>query len=221
MPLLGGRSVPRSWLGWGNALAAGMMLGVAFTLGVVEGVEAGPAALGALAGLLLVAGTRRAVGAEDLEMNRTDRADAVYGYRVALLQTFHAGAEGVAIGAAMAADVAFGLVTVATVAVHNVPEGAVLAAVQRARGLRLPAAALTAVAVNLPQAFIGVATWSVIDAAPAALPWMLGLAAGMLIQLVLVDLLPESYREAGHTSIAVVTSVAMSAVALLMGWIVP
>lgn len=211
----------RRWLGWANALAAGLMLGVAFTLGVAEGGESGPAAVGALVGLLLVAGMHRSVGLERLELNRLDDVDPAYGYRVALVQTFHAGAEGVAIGAAMAASVPFGLFTAATMAVHNVPEATILAAVQRARDLRLPTSSLAAVAVNLPQAFLAVATWAVVDAVPSALPWTLGLAAGMLIQLVMVELLPESYRQTGHISIAIVTSVAMSAVALLMGWIVP
>lgn len=197
------------------------MLGTAFTLGVVEGVEAGPAAAGALAGLLLVAAVHRAVGLERIEPDRLEEADPAHGYQVGLVQAFHAGAEGVAIGAATAASVPFGLFTAATMAVHNVPEGTLLAAVQRSRGLRLGPAALAAAAVNLPQVFLAVAAWAVVDAAPAALPWALGLAAGMLIQLVLVELLPESYRQAGHLSIAVVTSVSMSAVALLMGWVVP
>lgn len=221
IPLRGGRDVAARRLGWANALAAGLMLGVAFTLGVVPEVEAVSTGLGALAGLLLVAGTHRATGTEGLDLNRLDGEAPAYGYQVALVQAIHAAAEGVAIGAAMAASLPFGLFTAGTMAVHNVPEATVLAAVQRARGVRLPTAALIVVGVNLPQAFVAVASWAVIVAAPAVLPWALGLAAGMLVHLVMVELLPESYREAGHTSIAVVTSVAMSAVALLMGWVVP
>ena len=221
VPLRGGRDVATRRLGWANALAAGLMLGVAFTLGVVPEVEAVSTGLGALAGLLLVAGTRRATGTESLDLNRLDEEAPAYGYQVALVQSIHAAAEGVAIGAAVAASLPFGLFTAATMAVHNVPEATVLATVQRARGVRLRTAALIVVGVNLPQAFLAVASWAVIHAAPAVLPWALGLAAGMLIHLVMVELLPESYREAGHTSIAVVTSVAMSAVALLMGWVVP
>lgn len=197
------------------------MLGVAFTLGVVEEVEAGPAAAGAAAGLLLVAGLHRVSGTEDLELSRLEDVGPAHPYRVGLVQTLHAAAEGVAIGAAMAVSAPFGLFTAATMGVHNVPEATVLASVQRARGIGLPTAALTAVAVNLPQALVGVAAWAVVEAAPGVLPWALGLAAGMLIHLVMVELLPESYRQAGATSIAVVTSVAMSAVALLMGWIAP
>lgn len=221
LPLRGGGPVAARRLGWAHALAAGLMLGVAFALGVVEEVEALPGALGALVGLLFVAGTHRATGTENLPLSRLDEADPVYGHKVALVQVLHAGAEGVAIGAAMATSVPFGIFTAATIAVHNVPEATVLAAVQRARGIRLSTAALIVVAVDLPQVFVGVAAWAVIDAAPAVLPWALGLAAGMLIHLVMVESLPESYRESGPTSIAVVTSVAMSAVALLMGWVVP
>lgn len=220
LPLTGDREVEESWLAWANALAGGLMLGTAFTLGVIDGVQALPTALGALAGLLFVAGTHRATGTEGMELVRLDAADPAYGYRVAIVQTLHSGAEGVAIGAAVAASVPFGLFTAATMAVHNVPEVTVLAAVQRSRGVSLSTAALAGVATNVPQVFTALATWAVIDAAPGVLPWALGLATGMLIYLVLVELLPESYREAGPTSIAVVTSVSMSVVALLMGWVI-
>jgi zinc transporter ZupT len=64
-----------------------------------------------------------------------------------------------------------------------------------------------------------VATFAVVAAAPATLSWVLGLATGMLANLVLVELLPESYRQAGHTSIAVVASAALAVVALLTGWL--
>jgi zinc transporter ZupT len=40
---------------------------------------------------------------------------------------------------------------------------------------------------------------------------------GAFLYLVLVELLPESYRQAGHTSIALVTLMAMGMVVLLTG----
>ena len=52
---------------------------------------------------------------------------------------------------------------------------------------------------------------------PVVLPWALGFAVGALTYLVLVELLPESYRQAGHTSIALVALVAMGIVVLLRG----
>jgi zinc transporter ZupT len=56
-----------------------------------------------------------------------------------------------------------------------------------------------------------------ITAAPGIRPWTLGFAVGALFHLVMVELLPESYRQAGHRSIALVTIVAMGMVVLLSG----
>jgi zinc transporter ZupT len=44
---------------------------------------------------------------------------------------------------------------------------------------------------------------------------VLGFAAGALVYLVMAELLPECYRQAGPTSIALVTIVAMGIVVLL------
>jgi len=55
----------------------------------------------------------------------------------------------------------------------------------------------------------------VVAAAPAVLPWAVGFAVGALIYLVLAELLPESYRQAGRTSIALATILAMGIVVLL------
>ena len=49
------------------------------------------------------------------------------------------------------------------------------------------------------------------------LPWALGFAAGSLVYLVMAELLPQCYRQTGHTSIALVTIVAMGIVILLGG----
>ena len=78
-------------------------------------------------------------------------------------------------------------------------------------------AAALAVATNLNQVLVAVVTFAVVGAAPFLLPWALGFAVGALVQLVLVELLPESYRVAGYTSIAVVASIAMGMVVLLEG----
>jgi len=220
IPLLRGGRVGDAGIGGATALAGGMMLGTAFALGAVEGVEAVPTAAGAALGISFIAWTHAATGTEDLDLSRLDDPSPVYRYRVALVQALHAGSEGVAIGAAMAVSVPFGLFTAATMAVHNVPEATVLAAVQRSHGVGLPAAALSGVATNVPQVFMAVATLAVVTAAPGVLPWILGFATGALVNLVLVELLPESYRKLGHTSIALVTSVSMAMVVLLKGWVI-
>jgi len=70
-------------------------------------------------------------------------------------------------------------------------------------------------AANINQPMLAVVTFAVVGALPALLPWVLGFAVGALIYLVLVELLPESYHQAGKTSIGVVTFVALAVVILL------
>jgi zinc transporter ZupT len=102
-------------------------------------------------------------------------------------------------------------------AIHNIPEGMVLAEILPGRGVRTVHAAALAVAANINQVLVAVVTFAVVTAAPAAQPWALGIAVGALLQLVLDELLPESYHQAGHTSIALVALLAMGMVVGLAG----
>ena len=63
---------------------------------------------------------------------------------------------------------------------------------------------------------IGVAQPRVSVAGLKGFRWI-GFAVGSLIYLVLAELLPESYRQAGHTSIALVTLITMGIVVGLGG----
>ena len=63
------------------------------------------------------------------------------------------------------------------------------------------------------------ATYALIGAAPVVLPWALGAAAGTFIYLIMADLLPESYRQAGRTSIALVVAVALAVLVLVARWV--
>ncbi len=205
-------------LGWSNALASGLMLGVAYTLltqGLADGILQGGA--GAVLGLVLVRVTHATTGTENLDLNALDEMSPGYGYQVFLVNALHGAHEGVAIGAAMAVSLPFGISMALALAVHNIPEAMVFTAILRGRGVRLPHAAALAVVSNVNQVLVSVVTFSVIGAVPSLLPWAIGFAVGALIYLVLVELLPESYRQAGHTSIALVTLVALGIVVGLGG----
>lgn len=205
-------------LGWGNALASGLMLGVAYSLTTIQpDAEVLRGAAGALVGLVVVRLTHGFTGVEDLDLNRLDELGPAYGYQVFLVGTFHAAYEGIAIGVAMLASVPFGVAMAVALAVHNIPEAMVFTAILHRRGVRLLHAAVLAVATNLNQVLLAVVTYSILAALPAVNPWILGFAVGSLLYLVLDELLPESYRQAGHTSIAVVTLVAMGMVVALGG----
>ena len=205
-------------LGWANALASGLMIGVAYmllTVGLAEGALRG--AIGALLGIAFVRVTHAVTGTGELDLERAGEAGPEHGYRVILVDTLHAAHEGVAIGVAMLVSLPFGIAMALALAVHNIPEAVVLTEMLADRGLRVAQAGALAITVNLGQVLLAVSTFAVVGAVPALMPWATGFAVGALLYLVLVELLPESYHQAGPTSIALVTLVAMAMVVLLAG----
>lgn len=210
--------LPLRILGWGNALAAGLMLGVAYALlyeGLPDRVLQG--AGGALLGLAFVRLARVGTGTEEMDLNNLDDVGPAYGYQVVLVNTLHSAYEGVAIGAAMLVSLPFGISMALALAVHNIPEAMALTAILAGRGVDLHHAAGLAVATNANQVLVSIVVFVVVGALPVLLPWAIGFAVGALIYLLMVELLPESYKQAGHTSIALVTLVAMGIVVALGG----
>lgn len=118
---------------------------------------------------------------------------------------------------AISLDLGLGILMTLALAVHNVAEGAILCAVLGGQGNRPERATSLAVLANLPTVLTAVATFGLVAAWPALTPWPLGLGIGALVYLVMVDLLPEAYREAGHESIALLVSVTLGAIILLEG----
>jgi len=216
VPVWALKRLPPVWMGWSSALAAGLMLGAAYAL-LDTGIRglSGGAAIGAVAGIVFVHWTHVLLGTADLDLNRLEDSDPVYGYQVLLVNALHSAAEGIAIGAAMVVSLRFGAFVALAIAVHNIPEATVLVAVLSSRGVRLGQAAGIAAVANVGQILLAVVVYAVVTAAPPVLPWALGFAVGALFHLVMLELLPESYRVSGAKGIAVVTLVAMGIVVVL------
>jgi ZIP family zinc transporter len=205
------------WIGWAHALAAGGMLGAAFVLTVVPDIAAGATAVGGALGVAFIVVTHAMTRLDTLDLSRPDGEDPTAAPRLVVLHALHGCTEGVAIGAAMAVDRSLGVFMVIAIAVHNVPEAALLSSATRLQGAGRAGPAALAVLSNLGQPVLAVGTWLVIAAVPWSLPWVLGSAVGALLTLVMTELLPASYREAGATSIALVASVALGLVILFSG----
>lgn len=206
-----------AWIGWADALAAGGMLGAAFALTAVPSVPAASAAVGGVLGVAFIVASHSLTGVGRVDYAHPTAEDPGSGFRLLLIQMLHASSEGIAIGVAMAVDLSLGIFMSLAIAVHNVPEAAVLSHATSRLGFARRATVALAVLSNAGQPLLALATWVVVAAAPGVLPWALGFAVGALLNLVLTELLPASYREAGATSIAVVASVALSLVVLLSG----
>lgn len=205
-------------IGWANALACGLMLGVAYTL-LTEGLSGALIAggLGTLLGIGFVRASHAAAGTAELDIDHWESWGPADGYKAVLVDALHAADEGIAIGVAMAVSIPLGIAMAATLAVHNIPEAMVLSTVLTRRGLSVPRSAAVSVAVNVNQVLLAVVSFGLLGIVPGALPLVAGFAVGALMYRSLVELLPESYSQAGQTSIAVVTLLAMGVVVLLVG----
>lgn len=215
---LGPEQAPRRWLGWATAVAGGFMLGAAYaTLELGMGEKPVAVTTGALLGVLYVFATHRFQGSEELQLTRTEGVDSAYAFRVLTIQSLHSASEGIAIGVAALINLGFGMFTAFAFALHNVAEAGVLSAVLRGQGATAAQAAALGVFTNAGQVLLAVVTVAVVTSAPASMPWVTGFAVGALVHLVLTELLPESYRDAGALSTALVTSLAMGVVILWAG----
>lgn len=218
LPSLLRQPLSRVAIGWANALAAGFMLGTAYVL-MAAGLELDVlvGAAGAALGIAFVSATHLWSGTADLDLDPADGAGPQHAYEVMLVNWLHSAPEGVAIGAAMALSVPLGIFVALTMALHNIPEVTTLAAALRGHRVRLGRAAALGVVTNTSQVLLAIFAFAIVAAAPATLPWALGFAVGSLVYLVMAELLPRSYQQAGHTAVAVVTVVAMGVVVLVGG----
>ncbi len=203
---LGAFLVGRKYLGWANALAAGMMLGAGYLImdAALERatlLTSAAAAVGVIATFLvhwlLGIGSRPVIAYT---------ASAV-----------HSAAEGIAMGGAMALSWAFGLFVVLTFALHNISESAVVISTLEQGGYARGRATLLAITARITQIVLAVATYFVAITSDVALSVTLGASFGGLVYLSIAELLPDAYHTAGRTSIAVVASVTAGVVAILGG----
>jgi zinc transporter ZupT len=128
--------------------------------------------------------------------------------------TVHSIAEGVAIGTAFAGGTTLALVITAAIAVHNVPEGLAISAVLRPRGATIAACAGWSIVSSLPQPLLAVPAFLIVETVSGLLPYGIGFAAGAMVFMVLVELLPEAFEAGRRSIIALLVSVAMVAMVL-------
>ena len=203
---LGPVFIGRKYLGWADALAAGMMLGAGYLVmdaGLTD--SASLAAVGAAFGIMVTFGVHLLLGIG---------SRPVIAYTASAV---HSAPEGIAMGAATALSPGFGLFVVLTLALHNISESAVVISRLESGGHGRARATALAIGARATQIVLALATYVLATAFDAALAVTLGFAFGALVYLCIAELLPEAYHTAGRTSIAVVASVAAGVVSLLGG----
>lgn len=214
IPIILNGSVSTRHLGWAKALAAGLMLGASFVLlqqGLAIQLVGGVG--GSVLGITFVTLSHRLTllppGDPAVPIDREPGTAS----QIMVRGILHSSAEGAAIGVAFLVDPLLGFLLAGTMALHNVAEGAAItSALTHDHRRPLPAAG---VAILIKSSHIPAAVAAAAWIGSGGKPLALGFASGAMFYLVLVDLLPQAYRETGHTGIALTASTAMSVVLLI------
>ncbi len=203
-----------------NAVAAGLMLGASLGL-LGEGVHHDPARtfLGAAAGVVFILLTQWLLHDQEVEFADLSGVGARRMLLVVIVMTVHSFAEGVAVGVSFGGGASLALAITVALAIHNIPEGLAITAVMRPRGISLWACAGWSVFSSLPQPIMAVPAYLLVERVRPALPFGLGFAAGAMVYMVLIEILPEAYDAAESRVIAVLTGVTTIAMLLFQQYI--
>ncbi|WP_456409423.1 ZIP family metal transporter [Oceanithermus sp.] len=216
------RSFPRSWLGIGNAIAAGLMLAASFGL-IYEGVNYSltRTMVGVVIGLFFILWSHRFLERyEDVSLGSLNGLDARKALLIVGVMTLHSFAEGVGVGVSFGGGIAFGLFVTIAIAVHNIPEGLAISLVLVPRGVPWWKAGLWSIFSSLPQPLMAVPAFLFVEWFKPVLPAGLGFAAGAMIWMAFSELIPDALEDVDAGVVAtsiVLASAAMVAFQVLLG----
>ncbi len=208
LPFLFVKKISGAVVSYANAVASGLMLGASFGL-VAEGTQHGrlETIIGANLGVLFIIFTQRLLHDHPVEFGAFTGQGARNMLLIVIVMTVHSISEGVAVGAAFGGGMKLAFVITAAIAVHNIPEGLAISAVMRPRGASVASCAMWSIVSSLPQPLMAVPAFLFVESFQPALPYGIGFAAGAMVFMVLVELLPDAYEHGSRPSTALIVSV--------------
>lgn len=223
LPFLFVRTVSNRFAAYAAAIAGGLMLGASFGL-VAEGTlyGRGETLAGALIGVVFILATQRFLGDQDghdLVFEAASGEGAKKMLLIVIVMTVHSFAEGVAVGVSFGGGATLGAIITIAIALHNVPEGVAISAVLRPQGVSVGRCAGWSVFSSLPQPLMAVPAFLFVETFRVALPYGLGFAAGAMIYMVLVELLPEAYEHGDRAQVATLATASAVAMVLFQQWL--
>lgn len=205
-------------------VAAGVM-GVASVVGLLAPAAEEGSVLELLGGLLvgglLLGLARRRLDPEAVFMGRSGPGVRTSALVFAVLFV-HSLPEGLAVGTAYASErEGLGLFVILAIGIQNVPEGTSVSIPMEAAGYGRSRQFWAAVGTSAPQPVGAIVAYLAVEQVSALLPFSFAFAAGAMLSLIVVELLPQAYadrrRWAGPTIGLVVGAVVMMALDLLLG----
>ena len=219
---LGARAEELRPLLWG--LTVGLM-GVAAVVGLLlpafdEG-SPGSAWAGLAVGVVFLLASRRLLEHRDVHVGRLSGAGVRRSLLVFAVLLVHSLPEGLALGTAFASDTeGLSLFIFLAIALQNVPEGTSVAIPMEAAGFRPAQQFWAAVLSSAPQPVGALVAYALVQEIQGLLPFSFAFAAGAMLALVVVELVPQAFRRR-HLGLASAGTAAggllMVALALTLG----
>lgn len=161
---------------------------------------------GILMGSLFLSGADRFLSPERLEQKAWKRWGGRKEILIFVAMAVHSIPEGVAVGVGYASDEVVGKglgnYIALAIAIHNIPEGLAVAVPMRAAGASLNKCFWAAFLTSLPQPIAALpAAWAAWFFTPI-MPVLMGFAAGAMIFLVVLELIPEALESESPLKIA-------------------
>jgi ZIP family zinc transporter len=181
---------------WG--FAAGSM-GVVSIVGLlVPALDEGSvaeAALGLVVGVAFLFAARRYLGTHRITVRGRAGAGVRSSVLVFSVLLVHSFPEGLAIGTAYASETAgLGLYVIVAIALQNIPEGTSVAIPMDAAGFGRTQQFWAAVLTSAPQPLAAIIAFALVQQVQALLAVSFGFAAGAMLSLVAVELLPAALK---------------------------
>ena len=219
---LGDRAIVLRPLLWG--LAAGLMT-VASIIGLLQpALEEGSVVAvggGLLAGVGFLALTRALLDGRDVHVGALRGANVRASVLILAVLFVHSVPEGLAIGTAYASSrQGLGLFVILAMALQNVPEGTTSAIPMHDAGFSRWQQFWAAVATSIPQPFAAVGAYLLVQQVAGLLPASFAFAAGAMLSLVAVEIVPQAFTRAtwrDATAGAVVGGALMLALSVALG----
>lgn len=198
-----------------NAIASGLMLGASFGL-LREGAVFGTpeTIIGGAAGIVFILVAQKMLEGREVAFGELSGSGARPILLLLVVMTVHSFSEGVAVGVAFGGGEKLATLITLAIAIHNIPEGMAISAVMRSKGSTIAACALWSIVSSLPQPFMAVPAFMFVDTFRDVLPYGLGFAAGAMVFMVLMELLPGAYESGRRSTIALWVSLTFTAMVL-------
>jgi ZIP family zinc transporter len=197
---------PKRHAGIAYAFAGGLMFSAAVYNLILPGLTHGhhtfnflttaQAILGILLGSLVIWATDRRMRKSSPQSHDWSHFGGRPGMLILLTMAIHSIPEGVAVGVGFASDAVFndelGVYIAVAIAIHNIPEGLAVAIPMRAAGASNSRCFLAATLSSLPQPIAAVPAGALSWLVTPIMPTLMGFAAGAMIFLVVLELIPDA-----------------------------